>query len=113
MSNRIIGLAIPLLAFGIAACHVHKIQTIRYSGIDIRVGIASAAQVDAHCKKYVKKNDRGEPITGRINACTIRKANGPFIWLAEDKLDRLAHELCHAVGDSPDVCDGVHPERYH
>lgn len=114
VGNAVRLLLLSVLAGGMTACVSSKVTRIHYKGLNIRVATASASAVDAHCRKVIKRNDRGEAITRRIRCCTIHKINGPFIWMSQGDEDCLAHELCHAEGRRlAKECDDVHPERFH
>ena len=113
-----LGVALLILA----GCSTSKVfpyvQRFNYRNLDVKVIKAPADAVDRHCKRRIKKNDKGQPITGRIEGCTLWRKRGdgfePVIFVDERNVDVLLHELCHAdKRKTPAQCDRVHGgERY-
>lgn len=109
MTKQTVLLAAGLLLAGCAS----KVQRFRYESLDLNMVIASKASVDKHCKKYAKHYDDGTPVKEndgkRIRCCykPSRSGHRATIFVSEEDLDCIVHELCHADGKPARECHKV------
>ena len=105
-----LSLALGLLMAGCAGYP----QRFRSERAGVRFIFSDAQRIHDHgVKAGCRKNDRGEPITGRIRACytppgwigKVFRRRGT-IWLSD--WSSVVHELCHVDGRPREECDGIH-----
>lgn len=109
--TRLLALALGVMVVAMSGCYAVRPQCHRYSTLGgvKRICSASAAQIDAHCKKSATHNDLGQPLTRRVSCCY--KPDKKLIWVSEQDWDCVAHELCHADGRPDAECHRVRARR--